>query len=118
MFSAKLRPAQLLKKLLKQLQQFCYALRLVCSSDGVRLSQMDYAHVSLVNMFLPAEMFEEYHCIHQEVIGFNVTEFVRALRSSRGKKSSVQFSLSSDKCNLKVQVEKDGKMDVQFFSPQ
>jgi proliferating cell nuclear antigen len=109
MFSAKLRPAQLLKKLLKQINQFRHDVRFVCGSDGVRMIRMDYAHVSLIDMFLPAEMFEEYHCIDQEVIGFNAPDFIRALRLSRGTKSSVQFSLTSDKFHLKVQVEKGGK---------
>lgn len=49
-------------------------------STGIRILTLDTARVSLVDMFLAADNFEEYQCVEPIVAGVNVTNMFKLLK--------------------------------------
>lgn len=50
--------------------------------DGVYITTLDTARTSLVDMFLDAENFEEYHCEYEEIIaGINISNTFKLLKT-------------------------------------
>jgi proliferating cell nuclear antigen len=50
-------------------------------STGIRINTLDVARVSLVNLFLPAENFEEYNCKTEIIAGMNISNTYKLLKS-------------------------------------
>ena len=50
--------------------------------DGMYVVTLDSARTSLVDMYLPADNFEEYHCEHDEIIaGINISNTFKLLKT-------------------------------------
>ena len=50
-------------------------------SDGMSVTTLDTARTSLIDMFLPADNFEEYECNEEIVAGINISNTFKLLKS-------------------------------------
>ena len=51
------------------------------SKDGIRILSMDPTHTTLVHMNLGATNFEKFHCTHQQIIGVNMINLFKLIKT-------------------------------------
>lgn len=54
---------------------------LIFRPEGLTIVTLDTARVTLVHLFMPAENFEEYHCVQEQTAGLNVSNTYKLLKS-------------------------------------
>jgi len=82
MFEARLKQANILKKILESVKDLVTDANFDCSSSGIALQAMDSSHVSLVNMLLRSDGFEHFRCDKTLTLGINLNSFAKILKCS------------------------------------
>jgi len=73
--------------------------------DGMYIITLDTARTSLVDMYLSADNFEEYHCEHEEIIaGINISNTFKLLKT-----------ITSNDV-LKIEITSKEFMDIEIIS--
>ena len=70
------------------------------TEDGLHVQLMDSAHVSLSSLTLTKDVFQEYECDKNLVLGLNLKSLTLVLRNSKGP---LHLSSQGEKLNVKVQ---------------
>ena len=70
------------------------------TEDGLSMQLMDSAHVSLSSLTLTKDVFQEYKCDKNLVLGLNLKSLTLVLRNSKGP---LHLSSQGEKLNVKVQ---------------
>jgi proliferating cell nuclear antigen len=124
MLEAKIKQGTTLKKILEAVKELVTDTNFECSKEGIVLQAMDSAHVSLINLSIKSEGFDEYECDKNKTLGINMTTLAKILKccgsddsitikSSDESSDSVQFVFESkdedriSKFDLKL-IELDG----------
>ncbi len=82
------------------------------SSDGLRLKAMDPSHVIMIDLYFPAESFEEYESQEEEHLGVNLEEFSKILRRA-GSEDKLELSSRKDK----MEIIFKGRFKRKFIEP-
>jgi proliferating cell nuclear antigen len=77
--------AAALKSVFEVLKDIINDVNVYFRPDGVHILTLDTARVTLVNMFLASENFEEYECDHEIIAGMNMGNVYRLLKSVTGQ---------------------------------
>jgi proliferating cell nuclear antigen len=80
MFEAKLLQGSILKKILDAMKEFVKSANWNCSGDGISLQAIDEGHVALVSLKLNSDLFEQFRCDRNVVLGTNIDNFTKLLR--------------------------------------
>lgn len=75
MFEAKLADGSILKKIIESIKDLVTEANFECSSTGISVQAMDISHVSLISLELSSELFFEYRCDRNIVLGVNIAEY-------------------------------------------
>lgn len=113
-FEARSTNAGLWKKLVDAMKELVNEVNMQLSPEGVYVQSMDAAHVALVAMGLNNSGFEMYHMERQTVIGVNMTNFGKILKTIDNS-DSLELRHNLDENNLSVIAEnKDGSRSSEF----
>ena len=63
-----------------------------CTAEGMTFRGMDGAHVNLIDISLPAEMFEEYSCETDVQLGIRINDFSKLIKRAE-KKDSLELEI-------------------------
>lgn len=72
--------ANAIKSVFEVLKDLLNDVNFIFDEDGVRVTTLDTAHVTYVNMFLDASNFEVYDCKHRIVAGLNISNTFKILK--------------------------------------
>jgi len=127
------------KNIFEVLKDIINDINIYFDSTGIRISTLDIARVSLVNLFLAAENFEEYSCPSEIIAGLNISNTYKLLKSitsndtlslsiecpdfmdiviyNESKKSNSKFSLKLLDIDEEILEIPDVPMDVMTTLP-
>lgn len=75
------------------------------SKDGIRILSMDPTHTTLVHMNLGATNFEKFHCTHQQIIGVNMINLFKLIKTITNNDTLALFVHKNDMNHLGVKIE-------------
>lgn len=105
--------ATAIKSLLEVLKDIITDVNVYFDSTGVKIIAFDVARVTLVHVKLSAENFEEYSCTKDIVLGINVVNTFKLLKSIS---NTDILTITHDQENLIVTVSNDGKKCTSKFT--
>lgn len=73
--------ASALRTIFEVLKDIVNDVNVYFTAEGVRVQTLDTAKVTLIQMFLPAENFEEYTCPEEMIAGLNMLNTYKLLKS-------------------------------------
>lgn len=76
---------------------------------GMKIISMDNAHIVLVHLKLDADKFEHYHCMGKIVIGVNMLNLYKLIRSINSNDILTFFIESDDMNHLGIKIENGEK---------
>lgn len=79
------------------------------NSDGVRILSMDPTHTTLVHMNLGSQNFEKFHCTHQQVIGVNMINLFKLIKTITNNDTLTLFVHKNDMNHLGVKIENSSR---------
>ncbi|PNH00916.1 putative DNA polymerase sliding clamp 1 [Tetrabaena socialis] len=82
-------------------------------SDGIRVVAMDTSHVVLVHLKLEADKFESYHCPNKIVIGVNMLNMHKLIKTINNNDTLSLFIEEDNMNHLGVKIE-NGTARTQF----
>lgn len=105
--------ATAIKSLLEVLKDIITDVNVYFDSTGVKIIAFDVARVTLVHVKLSAENFEEYSCARDTVLGINVVNTFKLLKSIS---NTDILTITHDQENLIITVSNDGKKCTSKFT--
>ena len=105
--------ATAIKSLLEVLKDIINDVNIYFDSTGMKIIAFDVARVTLVYVKLAAENFEEYSCPTELILGINVTNTFKLLKSIS---NTDILSITNSDENLIITVSNDGKKSTSKFS--
>ena len=105
--------ATAIKSLLEVLKDIINDVNIYFDPTGVKIIAFDVARVTLVYVKLASENFEEYSCPSELVLGINVTNTFKLLKSIS---NTDILSITNDDENLIITVSNDSKKSTSKFS--
>lgn len=105
--------ATAIKSLLEVLKDIINDVNIYFDSTGMKIIAFDVARVTLVYVKLSAENFEDYSCPNELIIGINVTNTFKLLKSIS---NTDILSITNNDENLIITVSNDGKKSTSKFS--
>lgn len=82
MFEARLKQANILKKIVDAIRDLVNEANFDVSSTGMQLQAMDTSHVSLVALLLKGSEFDHYRCDRSLSLGLNLASLTKVLKCS------------------------------------
>lgn len=105
--------ATAIKSLLEVLKDIITDVNVYFDSTGMKIIAFDVARVTLVHVKLSAENFEEYSCTKDIVLGINVVNTFKLLKSIS---NTDILTITHDQENLIITVSNDGKKCTSKFT--
>lgn len=73
--------ASAIKTLVEVLKDVLSDVNVIFSPMGIKITSMDPTHVSLVQLDLHADKFEQYHCPERQVLGISMSSLYKLIKS-------------------------------------
>jgi len=109
MFEAKIDKAQTLKKIVEAVKELVTDAKFECTPSGVSLQAMDASHVSLVQLLLRADGFEDYRCDRNISLGMNLESLSKVLKCA-GNEDTVTIRAEDDGDSVTFMFEAKNKV--------
>ena len=85
------------------------------SPSGIRVLSMDNAHIVLVHLKLEADKFEYYKCSKKYIIGINMNNFFKIIKSLTNSDTLTFFLEKKDETKLGIKIENGDKNTRSIF---
>ena len=105
--------ASALRTIFEVLKDIINDVNVYFTPQGIKVVSLDTAHVTLINMFLPAENFEEYSCDTEIIAGINLTNMYKLLKSVTNN-DSLRMKID-DHDILEIEIENTVKHSTTKF---
>ena len=105
--------ASALRTIFEVLKDIVNDVNVYFTPDGVRIQTFDTAKVTLIQMILPAENFEEYTCDAEMIAGLNMTNTHKLLKSVTNNDSLIMRMQGRDV--LEIEIENTVKHSTTTF---
>ena len=89
--------ASAVKSIFEVLKDILNDVNIYFQPDGVYIVTLDTARTSLVDMFLSADNFEEYHCDEEIIAGINISNTFKLLKTITNN-DILKFEINSKEC--------------------
>lgn len=83
--------------------------------SGIRVLSLDNAHIVLVHLKLDADKFEEYKCSKKYIIGINMNNFFKIIKSMTNSDTLTLFLDKKDETKLGIKIENGDKNTRSIF---
>ena len=100
MLEATLTETNVFKKVIDCVKEIIEEANFDCSTKGISLEALDTSHVSLVNLNLKADGFENFRCDRPMTLGLNLTNMQKVLKIADGK-DSLSLAAKDDADSIK-----------------
>jgi proliferating cell nuclear antigen len=88
----------------------------IFDSTGIKLLSMDPSHIILIHLKLEADNFEHYFCPNKQVIGVNMTNFFKLIKTMSSNNDTLTLFLEKDDENrLGIMIENATKQTKTIF---
>jgi proliferating cell nuclear antigen len=105
--------ASALRTIFEVLKDIINDVNVYFTAQGIKVISLDTAHVTLINMFLPAENFEEYSCETDIIAGINLSNMYKLLKSVTNN-DSLRMKID-DNDILEIEIENTVKHSTTQF---
>jgi proliferating cell nuclear antigen len=105
--------ASALRTIFEVLKDIINDVNVYFTPQGIKVISLDTAHVTLINMFLPAENFEEYSCDTEIIAGINLSNMYKLLKSVTNN-DSLRMKID-DNDILEIEIENTVKHSTTKF---
>jgi proliferating cell nuclear antigen len=113
-FEAHLTDSAIFRKLIDSVRDLVDTVTFDLSEEGIHLQALDNNHVSLVNMALHYDGFDNYYCERSISLGINLQSLTKILKCSRpNDKLILQMDSNQEKLNVSFQSS-EGKRTSNF----
>jgi proliferating cell nuclear antigen (pcna) len=99
MISAKMSSCKVWKSCISAISELIEEAAFKFTPEGVRLRAMDPTHVSLIQLELPADMFDEYKVKEEKIVGLSVSRLDEFLSRAKGDEE-IKFELDEEQNRL------------------
>jgi proliferating cell nuclear antigen len=99
MISAKMSTCRVWKSCISAISELIEEAAFRFTPEGVRLRAMDPTHVSLIQLDLPADMFDEYKVKEEKIVGLSVSRLDEFLSRAKGEEE-IKFELDEEQNRL------------------
>ena len=97
------------KILIEALKEILTDTVLIINSSGMRICTLDSSHIILIHMKLESSKFEHYECNGEQMIGINMLNLNKLIKTINNN-DTISFSmLESNKNELEIRVENTDK---------
>jgi len=83
---------------------------------GLKIMAMDGTHTILVHLRLQADRFDEFHCPQKHILGINMINFFKLVKTMSNNESIVLFMRKSDTTKLGIEIMNGEKQMVTKFA--
>jgi len=83
---------------------------------GLKIMAMDGTHTILVHLRLQADRFDEFHCPQKHILGINMINFFKLVKTMSNNESIVLFMKKSDTTKLGIEIMNGEKQMVTKFA--
>lgn len=85
------------------------------NSKGVRILTVDATHVVLVHLRLDGTQFEQYYCPNKQVIGVNMQNFFKLIKTMNNNETLTLYIEKNDSSRLGIKIENGEKNTTTNF---
>lgn len=85
-------------------------------SNGIKIMAMDGTHTILVHLRLQADRFDEYYCPQKHIVGVNMINLFKLVKTMSNNESIVLFMRKSDTTKLGIEILNGEKQMVTHFA--
>jgi proliferating cell nuclear antigen len=85
-------------------------------SNGMKIMSMDGTHTILLHLRLHADRFDEFYCPQKYILGVNMINFFKLVKTMSNNESIVLFMKKSDTTKLGIEIMNGEKQMVTRFS--
>lgn len=85
------------------------------NSSGMRIITMDSSHTVLVHLRLDGNQFEHYHCPDKIIVGLNMLNLFKLVKTMNNNETLTLFIEKSDPSRLGIRIENGEKNTVTNF---
>ena len=100
------------KILIEALKEILTDTVIIINSSGMRICTMDSSHVILIHMKLEASKFEHYECDGEQMIGVNMLNLNKLIKTVNNNDTIAFSMLNSNKNELQIRVENTDKNTI------
>lgn len=102
------------KILVEALKEILTDTVLIVNENGMRICTMDSSHVILIHMKLEASKFEHYECDGEQMIGLNMLNLNKLIKTINNNDTIAFSMLNSNKNELEIRVENTDKNTIKI----
>jgi proliferating cell nuclear antigen len=103
-FELKTLKAVIIKNLVEIVKPYIKETNILINADGLRISTLDTAKVSLTYVKLDARKFESYKCDKPVIIGVDTTTLFKAIKSANRRETITFYMDADDQDKLGVEL--------------
>jgi proliferating cell nuclear antigen len=85
-------------------------------SKGIKIMAMDGTHTVLVHLRLQADRFDEFHCPQKHILGVNMINLFKLVKTMSNNESIVLYMKKSDTTKLGIEILNGEKQMVTHFA--
>ena len=85
-------------------------------SNGLKVMAMDGTHTILVHLRLQADRFDEFYCPQRSIVGINMINFFKLVKTMSNSESIVLYMKKSDMTKLCIEILNGEKQMVTHFA--
>ena len=104
------------RTLIEAIKDILTDVNLEFDSTGIKIMAMDGTHTILVHLRLQADRFDEYYCPAKHILGVNMINFFKLVKTMSNSESIVLYVKKSDTTKLGVDILNGEKQMVTHYS--
>jgi proliferating cell nuclear antigen len=109
MFEAVFAEASIFKKIIDAIKDFVKEINFECTPNGIEINTMDSAHVSLINLVLRSDGFEQFKCDKPYTVGINMEALAKIVKCGLNDDKLTLFLKENDPNNLYIVFSSEKK---------
>ena len=102
--------------LVEALKEILVDANLECDETGIKMIAMDSSHTVLAHLKLHADKFESYHCSEKRILGINMINLFRIIKTMNNSDTLTLFLESNNDSMLGIKIENSDKNTTSTFN--
>jgi len=115
-FKATLDSTKTWKQIVDALATLLTEAQFVATSTGLTLRQMDSSRAAMIDLSLPAAIFQEYNCDKEQQICLGVDELTKVSKRMAGE-DKLEFSVVEQRFHIRMIGQADRLFKLQMLTP-
>lgn len=88
----------------------------VFDETGLKVMAMDSSHTVLVHLKLTANNFEYYHCVNKKILGINMINFFKLIKTMGNSDTLTLYIDKDDESTLGIKIENSEKNSITKYN--